>query len=94
MRTEELLQRQAEYRAVREAFGGYDVALVLAKRAVPSPAGPDSPGASGDLATPSAENARGESRIGPSTGEDRARRRLSGGDSRCYDGGVPEPKVE
>ncbi len=30
MRSEEILRREAEYRAVREALGTYDVALVLA----------------------------------------------------------------
>jgi hypothetical protein len=31
MRTEEILQRNAEYRAIREALGRYDVSLVLAQ---------------------------------------------------------------
>ncbi len=30
MRSEEILRREAEYRAVREALGAYDVALELA----------------------------------------------------------------
>jgi hypothetical protein len=32
MRSEEILRREAEYRAVREALGMYNVALVLADR--------------------------------------------------------------
>jgi hypothetical protein len=31
MRSEEILLREAEYRAIREALGTYDVALVLAE---------------------------------------------------------------
>jgi len=31
MRCEEILQREAEYRAIREALGTHDVALVLAE---------------------------------------------------------------
>jgi hypothetical protein len=46
MRSEEILLREAEYRAMREALGAYDVALVLAEscpRALPEASVSDSP---------------------------------------------------
>jgi hypothetical protein len=37
MRTEEIFRRDAEYRAARQALGGYDVMLVMAQQCPDNP---------------------------------------------------------
>jgi hypothetical protein len=55
MKSEEILQRDAEYRAIREALGAYNVALDLATRPAddtPSPLGAAAPGSEAPASAP------------------------------------------
>jgi hypothetical protein len=72
MRSEEILRREAEYRAMREALGAYNVALVLAEpfpRALPEASVPALP--LGPVGTPSSRTPLNQH---PGGGESQARK--------------------
>lgn len=73
MRSEEILRREAEYRAVREALGTYDVALELA-----------TPGSQPAAEASPPDAARGH--FGPSSAKRSPGREPGGGKTPMYSG--------